>query len=98
VNGITICDAPEEYYRELISKYHNGGITAYNKFIYGYPFARNPGSHQPSGTLNASKVQSLRLVLEVKGTGGVEWEVKVFCVGLNWLLFDKGLANPIFNT
>jgi len=98
VNGITICDAPEEYYRELISKYHSGGITAYNKFIYGYPFARNPGSHQPSGTLNASKVQSLRLVLEVKGTGGVEWEVKVFCVGLNWLLFDKGLANPIFNT
>lgn len=96
VNGITICDAPEDYYRELIARHHRGGITAYNKFIYGYPFARHPGEHQPSGTLNASKVQSLRLVLEIKGAGGVEWEVKVFCMGLNWLRFQNGMANPLF--
>ena len=94
VNGTTICDASEDYYREIIARHHRGGITSYNKFIYGYPFARHPGEHQPSGTLNASKVQSLRLVLEVKG--GVEWEVKVFCMGLNWLRFQNGMANPIF--
>lgn len=97
VNGVTICDAPEDYYRELIARHHRGGIIPYNKFIYGYPFARHPGEHQPSGTLNASKVQSLRLVLEVKGGGGVEWEVKVFCMGLNWLRFQNGMANPIFD-
>jgi len=96
VNGVTICEASEDYYRELIARHHHGGIIPYNKFIYGYPFARHPGSHQPSGTLNASKVQSLRLILEIKGTGGIEWEVKVFCMALNWLRFQNGMANPLF--
>jgi hypothetical protein len=96
VNGITICEAGEEYYRDLIARTHRGGIMAYNRFIYGYPFARNPGSHQPSGTLNASRVQNLRLVLEINGKGGIEWEVKVFCIGLNWLRFENGIANSVF--
>jgi Large eukaryotic DNA virus major capsid protein/Major capsid protein N-terminus len=94
VNGVTICDAEEGYYRELIARHHRGGIIPYEKFIYGYPFARHPGDHQPSGTLNASRVQSLRLVLEVKG--GAEWEVKVFCLGINWLRFQNGLAGSVF--
>jgi hypothetical protein len=94
VNGVTICDAEEGYYRELIARHHRGGIVPYEKFIYGYPFARHPGDHQPSGTLNASRVQSLRLVLEVKG--GAEWEVKVFCLGINWLRFQNGLAGSVF--
>jgi hypothetical protein len=94
VNGVTICDAEEGYYRELIARHHRGGIVPYEKFIYGYPFARHPGDHQPSGTLNASRVQSLRLVLEVKG--GPEWEVKVFCLGINWLRFQNGLAGSVF--
>ena len=94
VNGVTICDAEEGYYRELIARHHRGGIVPYERFIYGYPFARHPGDHQPSGTLNASRVQSLRLVLEVKG--GAEWEVKVFCLGINWLRFQNGLAGSVF--
>jgi hypothetical protein len=96
VNGITLCEAGEQYYRELIAKTHRGGILSYTNFIYGYPFARTPGEHQPSGTLNASRVQNLRLLLEVKGTKGIEWEIKVFCLGLNWLRFENGLANSIF--
>ncbi len=96
VNGVTLCDAEEGYYRSLIADHHRGGIVPYQRFIYGYPFARHPGEHQPSGTLNASRVQNLRLTLELKGTGGIEWEVKVFCVALNWLRFQNGLANPIF--
>ena len=94
VNGVTICDAEEGYYRELIARHHRGGIVPYERFIYGYPFARHPSDHQPSGTLNASRVQSLRLVLEVKG--GAEWEVKVFCLGINWLRFQNGLAGSVF--
>jgi hypothetical protein len=37
--------------------------------------------------------------LDVKPPGGVldgNWEVKVFCIGLNWLRFENGMANPIF--
>jgi hypothetical protein len=96
VNGITICDAEEIYYRELIARHHKGGIVSFVNYIYGYPFAREPGKHQPSGTLNASRVQSLKLNLEVKSVPGVEWEVKVFCCALNWLRFQNGMANSIF--
>jgi len=95
-NGTTICDADEQYYRQLIASAHRGGRAAYANFIYGYPFARTPGEHQPSGSFNASRVNSLRLVLDVKPPPGLSWEVKVFCIALNWLRFENGLANPMF--
>ena len=99
VNGQTICDAPEQYYRQLIASHHRGGVVPYNKYIYGYPFARSPGEHQPSGTLNASRVQSLRLTLTVQVPTSLydtSWEVKVYCIGLNWLRFENGIANKLF--
>jgi len=100
-NGETLCDASEDYYRQLISNYHKGGYVSYNKFIYGYPFARHPSEeHQPSGSLNASRVQSLRLTLEIQPPVtnlDASWEVKVFCIGLNWLRFENGIANKLFS-
>jgi len=95
-NGITLCDADENYYRQLISSYHKGGIISYNKYIYGYPFSRTPGEHQPSGSLNASRLSSLRLILEVEAPKGCQWEVKVFCIGINWLRFENGVCNKLF--
>ena len=100
-NGVTLCDASEQYYRQLISSYHKGGFTPYRRFIYGYPFARHPSEeHQPSGSLNASRVQSLRLTLEVQPPEtslDAGWEVKVFCIGLNWIRFENGIANKLFS-
>lgn len=99
VNGTVLCDADEQFYREGIASAHRGGYAAYSRFIYGYSFAKTPGEHQPSGSLNASRVNSLRLVLDVRPPGGIldaTWEVKVFCIGLNWLRFENGLANPVF--
>jgi len=99
VNGTVLCDADEQFYREGIAAAHRGGYAAYSRFIYGYSFAKTPGEHQPSGSMNASRLNSLRLVLDVKPPGGLEdgnWEVKVFCIGLNWLRFENGLANPMF--
>lgn len=99
-NGVTLCEAEEQYFRQLIAQHHKGGAAAFNSFLYGYPFARLPGEHQPSGTLNASRLNSLRLTLEVSPPGGAldgAWEVKVFCVGLNWMRFEHGIANPMFD-
>jgi len=96
VNGTVICDAEEQFYREQAAFAHRGGFAAFSRFIYGYSFAKTPGEHQPSGSLNASRINSLRLVLDVKPPGGDLWEVKVFCIGLNWLRFENGLANPMF--
>ena len=100
INGITVCDAEEQYYRQLIAGAHKGGRAAYDSFVYGYPFARNPGEHQPSGSMNASRTNSLRLVLDVRPPGGAfdqNWEVKVFCIGLNWMRFQNGIANAMFD-
>lgn len=100
-NGIDLIDAEEQYFRQQIARHHRGGIVAYNNFIYGYPIAKTPGDvHQPSGTINASRLQSLRLTLDVrppqKIDGAASWEVKVFCVALNWLRFQNGICNKMF--
>lgn len=98
-NGVVLCEAEEQYYRALAAQHHRGGIAPYNAFMYGYPFARTPGEHQPSGTLNASRLSSLRLTLDVRPPGGIldgNWEVKVFCIGINWMRYEYGIANPMF--
>lgn len=100
-NGIDLIEAEEQYFRQQIARHHRGGIVAYNNFIYGYPIARSPGeAHQPSGTINASRLQSLRLTLDVRPPqteiGAASWEVKVFCVALNWLRFQNGICNKMF--
>lgn len=98
VNGVTLCEAEEQYFRQLIAQTHKGGSAAYNAFIYGYPFAARPGEHQPSGSLNASRTTSLRLSLEVQPPPGNTdgWEVVVVCLALNWMRFENGLANALF--
>lgn len=97
-NGIDLVHAEEQYFRNLAGLHHRGGIVSYNKFVYGYPIARHPGDqHQPSGTMNASRLHSLRLTLDVKSpSNGSAWEVKVFCIGINWLRFQNGIANRMF--
>jgi hypothetical protein len=100
-NGTTLCEAEEGYFRNLIAQHHKGGVVGYRNLIYGYPFARTPGRGPPSGTMNASRLNSLRLTLDVRPPGGVldgAWEVKVFCIGFNWLRFEHGIANPIFDS
>ena len=99
INGIQIITAEEEYFRQLISRHHRGGIASYASYIYGYPFARHPAQHQPSGTLNASRTQDIRLTLTVTPPGGQydqEWEVVVYVIGIRWLRFENGIANKMF--
>jgi Large eukaryotic DNA virus major capsid protein/Major capsid protein N-terminus len=96
-NGITLVEAEEQYFRTMIAKHHKSGQTSASSFIYGYPFGRTLGDHQPSGTMNASRLQNLRLVLDIRPpTGGVAWEVKVFSINLNWLRFQNGILNKVF--
>ena len=75
-----------------------GGIRAYGNYIYAYNFAEKPADFNPSGTVNASRVD-LRFNLTVAPPGGAadgEWSVHVFLVGRNWIRFENGLANLLF--
>lgn len=98
-NGVELIRAEETWFRQHISRAHPGGYAAYENFIYGYSFAASPGKHQPSGTANASRLQTLRLTLDVRPPGGAyeqEWEVLVFVVCLEWIRFQGGIANRMF--
>jgi hypothetical protein len=98
-NGIDIISKNEEWFRSHISRAHKGGKVSYDAFVYGYSFAARPSEHNPSGTMNASRLSSLRLTLDVKPPGGVddtEWEVIVFVFGFQWLRFENGICNKVF--
>jgi len=98
-NGIDLIRSDEQWFRQHISRCHGGGFAAYDNFIYGYSFANQPAQHQPSGTANASRLQSIRLTLNVTPPGGAyeqEWEVKVFVICLEWIRFQNGIANRMF--
>ena len=99
LNGIELVNQEEQWFRQHIALAHKGGAAAYTSFIYGYSFAKNPAEHQPSGTANASRLQSLRLTLDVSSPGGSfeqDWEVKVFVITLQWLRFQNGIANKMY--
>ena len=97
-NGMDLVYASADYFRAHIAEKHRGGIVAYNAYIYGYSFARHPSDHQPSGSINASRLNSLRLTLEItQPQNNDEWEVTVYCMGLNWMRFQNGMVNKIFS-
>lgn len=100
VNGLTLIEQEEQWFREHIGRKHKGGYAAYANFLYGISFAEQPGEHQPSGSINASRANSLRLTLEVKPPQTAfddgAWEVKVFVIALNWMRFENGLAGAVF--
>jgi hypothetical protein len=98
-NGIDIITSDEQWFRRHISLKHPGGISAYDNYIYGYSFSKYPGTFQPSGTVNASRLQSVRLTLGITPPSGsyeLEWEVKVFVISLQWLRFQDGLTNKMY--
>ena len=95
-NGVEIVNANEQFFRSHLAKKHNDASTAYKNYIYGYSFATAPGQHQPSGTLNASRLQTIRLTLNIAALPQDTWEIKVFVTTLQWLRFQNGMANPMF--
>jgi len=37
--------------------------------------------------------------MDIKNPGGAlgqEWEIKVYCLEINWMRFENGLANALF--
>lgn len=101
VNGIQMVQGTGDFFRRQISQHHRGGIVAYNNFVYGYSFAKQPGLQNPSGWMNASRSSDVRLRVEVRPPGGtedLEFEVCVFALSLNWVRFENGIANRVFSS
>jgi len=98
-NGVELVNQEEQWFRQHIAYAHKGSSAAYNNFIYGYSFATAPGQHQPSGTANASRLQSVRLTLDVTPPSSQydqSWEIKVFVITMQWIRFQNGMANKMY--
>jgi hypothetical protein len=110
INGIVVQQAEGEWWRRSIAKSHRGGWSSYAAFTYGYSFSKNPEEHQPSGTANMSRASSVRLDLRVNVPKAVAvpdgfdidvgqgWEVFVYALHLNWLRFENGICQKIFDS
>jgi len=108
VNGMVVEQAPGEWWRQSISNHHRGGWNSWASYLYGYSFAITPDDHQPSGSINMSRSSSVRLDLRVKvpkaaavpkgfdADVGQGWEVFVYAVHLNWLRFENGICQKLF--
>lgn len=112
INGVDVVSAEGNYFREHIAHKHKGGYLAYKSFIYGYSFASSPSQHQPSGSFNASRAQTVRLVLDIQTPPPLSfamptewsdevlkgWEIAVYSTSLNWMRIENGMANKLFSS
>jgi hypothetical protein len=111
INGMEVISTDGEWFREHIAGKHAGGFISWASYVYGYSFAEYPDNHQPSGTANMSRTNSITLNLRVNTSipfqlkqgeefdpitiGG--WEVFVYAIHLNWLRFENGICNKMFS-
>ncbi len=66
INGQPIAEGDEAYFRRTLAQHHQGAWTSYVQYIYGYTFAEAPGRRQPSGHVNMSRANDVKLTLTVE--------------------------------
>jgi hypothetical protein len=101
VNGIQLIQAEGDFFRRETANQHRGGIVAYSSFIYGYVFSQTPGLQNPGGWMNSSRSTDVRLRVDIRPPGGaedLEFEIAVYCISLNWVRFENGIANRVFSS
>lgn len=109
INGQPVAEGNEAYFRRTLAQHHRGSYTSYVQYIYGYTFAEAPGRRQPSGHVNMSRANDVKLTLTVEPPGAstigidqpggsLEWEVVVYAHCLNWLRFENGIVNRLFSS
>lgn len=80
-----------EYFNLVQPYQHHTSIPS--EGVYVYSFALNPEQHQPSGTVNMSRIDNATLQLTVEAGGG---SLKVFAVNYNVLRIMAGIKECIF--
>jgi hypothetical protein len=65
INGSNVITAEGNWFREHIASKHKGGWASWASYIYGYSFSRYPDEHQPSGTANTSRTNSIVINMKV---------------------------------
>lgn len=94
LNGIDrLQELPASYFR-LIQQFNNHTNIS-NQYIYSYSFALYPENKQPSGSLNASRLQTIGFTfsdLQFK----TEYKLRIYAVSYNILLITTGVATLLY--
>jgi hypothetical protein len=67
-----------------------------NKGINVYSFALKPEEHQPSGTLNMSRIDTAKLYVTMKKSG-FEGNISIFAVNYNVLRIMSGMGGLAYS-
>jgi hypothetical protein len=101
LDGMDRFDERDAMYFRLVQPYQRHSVIPYD-FIYNYSFALQPEQYQPSGTLNASRIDNLTLQITMNtavtpqrpSTGSAT--CRVYAVNYNVLRVIDGFAGLLF--
>lgn len=83
-----------EYFRLVQPYQHNTGSR--RKYIYSYSFAMRPEEHQPTGSVNMSKMDEADMFFNFTQNDVVASQLKIFAVSYNVLRIIRGTAGLAF--
>lgn len=86
-----------KYFNYMLPYRHHSNIPALG--INVYPFGLNPEDHQPSGTLNMSRIDNTTLQIELTNAALTNSNnvVKIFAINYNVLRIMSGLAGLAYS-
>ena len=111
-NNIDMIKKREAEYFSLVQPYQNhtcGGLIPHNKNryynggFYSYAFCLNPENHQPSGSLNFSKLDNFVLKMKYKKTNQelthIDENYQFICYAVNYniLKISNGMAGMVYS-
>ena len=87
----------QQFTRYNVERYHSGyGSVSCPDSIAVYSFALKPEEHQPSGTCNFSKIDSVKLKRDMVGVSN-SVKLHIYCVNYNILRFMGGQVSLAYN-
>tara|TARA_B000000475_G_scaffold194293_1_gene157324 strand:+ start:849 stop:1883 length:1035 start_codon:yes stop_codon:yes gene_type:complete len=84
----------EKYFTHVQPYQHHTNIPAANKYINVYSFALKPEEHQPSGTLNMSRIDTAQLRLDA---GTTTQTVSIYAHSYNVLRILSGMGGLAYS-
>jgi hypothetical protein len=85
------------YFTDVQPYQHHTNIPAVEQGIHVYSFAIKPEEHQPSGTLNMSRIDTASLTLKLKSTETSGGTLKLYAVNYNVLRILSGMGGLAYS-
>jgi hypothetical protein len=95
LNGNDRFNVRDGTYFNLVQPYQHHTNIPLNRGINVYSFAIKPEEHQPSGTLNMSRIDTA--VLDVKTQGSIAGNINIYAVNYNVLRILSGMGGLAYS-